>query len=83
MIELLVGLLIGFWAKDVWVKVNTLYQDHKYQSEKAKAGVVTPTVRTNEQPKVDDSETGGVRPPNPSFVAAQNVVDNEERIHGL
>lgn len=82
MIELLIGLLMGFYARDIRDRLIGIYNLWKDRIE-TPPGVVKPTVRVNEQPPPDTSETGAVTPPNPSFVAAQNVIENERRINEL
>jgi len=71
---------LGWYLRDIRNKLKALHDDLGERNYKTKAGVVRPTVKTNEQPQQDDSDTGGVRPPNPRYYAAQQVLEDEKKI---
>lgn len=84
LITLLIGLLIGFYARDIETKVRFLYELQQEKRDRHEAGVVTPSVSrvTRHQPQIVDltSETGGVMRPRPDTQAQQNIKERERKI---
>lgn len=79
---LILGLLAGFWAKDIYVTLHSIYANQKDQKEYNKAGVVRPGVTrgVTPQPINLESRTGGVRRPTPEQAKIANMEAREERL---
>lgn len=71
LLSLLTGLLVGFYARAVYIRVDALYREWRYQQDVKQAGVVPPTKTrvTKGQPVDNSSETGPVTRPSPDKVA--------------
>lgn len=79
MIYLLVGLIIGFWARDIWQKVTDIYDSIKDRIEKP-AGVVKPTRKVAEQMQPTDTSAGAVHGPTPEEVLFEEYKNGRRRV---
>lgn len=79
---LIIGLLLGFYAKELLTKVQFLYDLWQEKTDRHEAGVVTPRAQriTRSAPIDLSSETGGVMRPRPDTAAIHNMKAREEAI---
>lgn len=77
LLALIIGVAIGWYAK--WVRETLLDIKDSYEERKVdkNAGIVRPSVRKGipvraQVQVLDDEDTGGVRPPTPREMAAQD-----------
>lgn len=79
------GLLVGFWAKDVYITIHNIERNHKAQKDYEQAGVVRPGISrgATPQPINMESKTGGVRRPTPEQATLANMKAREERLKSL
>lgn len=82
MMYLVLGLLIGYWTKDVYVMLKTLYDERMEAREANKAGVVRPSVTklTKSVPIDLSSDAGAIRRPTPNEIALQSLVEQDKTI---
>jgi hypothetical protein len=82
LLTLILGLLAGFWAKDVTTRLRDIYDTHKDAAEFRKAGVVRPQVSrvTKGQPIDLTSSTGGIRKPTPAEVEERRQTERAQTL---
>lgn len=75
--SLIIGLLLGFYGRAVYDKLNLLYEEQKDRREAKQVGVVRPVGMpvTKGQPIDLSSDTGGVMKPTPAAVEEQRQVE--------
>ena len=76
-LNLILGLLIGFYGRSIYDKVNQLYAEFVDRREARQVGVVRPvgTPITKNVPIDMTSETGGIRKPSPAEIEDQRQED--------
>lgn len=77
LLSLILGLLLGFYGRAMYDRLNQLYDEFKDRQEARNVGVVRPvgTPVTRNQPIDMTSETGGVRKPTPGEIEDQRQTD--------
>jgi hypothetical protein len=84
LVALLIGLLLGFYGRDLMHRVEFMYGLWQEKHDRHEAGVVKPSVAraTRTQPQIInlESETGGVMRPKPDSAAIENVRAREKLI---
>lgn len=82
---LILGLLIGFYARDMRDKLKDIYTNYKEERFLRDAGPVRPEVTkgpTRREPIDLSSETGGVRRPTPDQILVENMKERDKRLSG-
>jgi len=79
---LIIGLLIGYYARSIYNYVRNTYEILADKYAKSQAGVVTPHVSkvTKNSPIDLQSTTGGVMRPSPNQVALDAMKAREEKL---
>jgi len=82
MIELLIGLLIGFYAMNVYSYIKKTYEMLADKFDSHQAGVVQPTVSkvTRNQPINLESNSGPILKMSPNQVLLDRMKEREEKI---
>lgn len=84
LVSLLIGMLLGFYGRQLLDKVVYLYSYWEEKRDRHEAGVVKPSVSRNTRtlPQIVDltSESGGVMKPKPDVNAMRNIKEREARI---
>jgi hypothetical protein len=77
LLSLIVGLLLGFYGRAMYDRLNQLYDEFKDRQEARNVGVVRPIgiPATKNQPIDLSSDTGGVRKPTPAEIEDQRQVN--------
>lgn len=77
LLSLILGLLLGFYGRAMYDRLNQLYDEFKDRREAKQVGVVRPvgTPVTKNQPIDMSSDTGGVRKPTPAEIENQRQED--------
>jgi hypothetical protein len=79
---LLIGLVAGFWAKDVYYTIHKMEQHRQDERAFNQAGVVRP--RAIAQQPIDlSTSSGGVRRPTPEQSKIAAMKQREERLKTL
>lgn len=75
--SLILGLLLGFYGRQMYDKLNLVYEEQKERREAKQVGVVRPTGQPIDRNAPIDmtSETGGVLKPTPAAVEELRQVD--------
>lgn len=75
LLSLIIGLLLGFYGRAVYDRLNQLYEEFKDRREAKQVGVVRPIgiPNTKNQPIDLSSDTGGVRRPTPAEMEDQRT----------
>lgn len=73
LLALIVGLLLGFYGRAMYDRLNQLYEEFQDRREAKEVGVVRPVgiPATKNQPIDMSSDTGGVRKPTPAEIEEQ------------
>jgi hypothetical protein len=73
LLSLIIGLLLGFYGRAMYDRLNQLHEEFKDRREAKEVGVVRPIgiPATKNQPIDLSSDTGGVRKPTPAEVEDQ------------
>ena len=81
-LTLILGLLLGFYGRDIRDRINYMYEYWQEKRDRHEAGVVTPQVSrvTRHQPVDLSSETGGIMRPRPDADAIRNKQEREKKI---
>lgn len=78
---LIIGLLAGFYAKEVYTMLKTILEENKDFRESRQAGVVKPIRRPISNLQTDESsDTGGVNRPTPMQISIQNAKKQDEML---
>ena len=81
LLSLVIGLLVGYWAKEVYIKLNQLHEDYVERKQAKEVGVVRPSRRpVNNQPIDLSSETGGIRRLSPDQYILANQRERDEKV---
>ena len=85
LLSLLIGLLAGFYCRDIYDKVKDIYDNYKKERFLQDAGVVRPAVSkvTKNQPINLESETGGVLRASPDQAKLNALKEREKRASRL
>lgn len=76
---LILGIQIGYWAKEVYAKLKKIQAKQIEQREYGKAGIVR--ARAETIPQVDlTSPSGGVRRPSPDGYILANMKERDEKL---
>lgn len=80
LLSLLIGLIIGYYAKEVWTKLSILVEEHKESREARNVGVVRPIGKpvTKNQPISLASQTGGILKPSPAAVEELRKAERDQ-----
>lgn len=73
LLTLIIGLLLGFYGRAMYDRLNQLYAEFQDRREAKQVGVVRPVgiPATRNQPIDMSSDTGGIRKPTPAEVEEQ------------
>jgi hypothetical protein len=84
---LVLGLLAGFWAKDIYITIHAIKDQHSEAKAFSEAGVVRPQSYTINRPidlsKFNGSSTGGVRRPTPEQAKLKAMEERDERLKAI
>lgn len=77
LLSLILGLLLGFYGRAMYDRLNQLYAEFQDRREARQVGVVRPVgiPATKNVPIDMSSDTGGVRKPTPAEIENQRVED--------
>lgn len=77
---LILGLLVGYWCKEVYQKIDRVLEQTKEQKIYNDSGIVRPTSRVVRQVDLTVSDTGGVRRPSPDDAMLANIKERDARL---
>lgn len=79
LLSLILGLLLGFYGRAMYDRLNQLYDEFKDRQEARNVGVVRPVgiPATKNQPIDLSSDTGGVMKPTPALVEEQRKAERD------
>ena len=83
LLTLILGLLIGYWCKEVYQKLRLIVEQTKEQKIYNDSGIVRPTSRVVRQVDLTVSDTGGVRRLTPDQAMLANIKEREARVKNL
>lgn len=85
LVALLIGLVAGYWAKDVRDKIKYIYENYKHERFLNDAGVVKPQAQrvTKNQPIDLSTESGPVLRASPDQARLAALKEQEERAKRL
>lgn len=77
LLALILGLLLGFYGRTMYDRLNQIYEEFRERQEARQVGVVRPRgiPATKNQPIDLSSDTGGVRKPSPAEIENQRQED--------
>lgn len=83
---LILGLLVGFYARSIYDMIKIIYDDYIERKQAQGVGVVQPNIQrgaTRNQPINLQSDSGVVHRPNPHLATVQAIKEREKKMKNL